>query len=281
VAKLSQLVIVIKGAGEMASAVAWRLDMAHLKKILMLDKSHPLAVRRKVSFCEALHFGNQIVEGVEAILVHTVADIYKAWEQEKIAVAADPQWLLLQQVRPQVVVDAILAKKNMGTRMKDAELVIGLGPGFTAGQDVHMVIETNRGHDLGRIITAGCAEANTGVPGAIGGAAGERVLRAPAAGYFQTERSIGESVTAGEIIGTVAGQKVTSRIDGVIRGLIRPETKVPRGLKIGDVDPRGRKQFCGTISEKARAIGGSVLEAILRIFNTGNHGDSSPEAGRQ
>jgi xanthine dehydrogenase accessory factor len=264
---LREITIVIKGAGEMASAVAWRLYMANFKKILMLDVATPLAVRRRVSFCEALHDGSQTVEGVKAIMAGAIGGIHTAWEQGRIAVAADPKWLLLQQVRPEVVVDAILAKKNLGTRMTDAELVIGLGPGFTAGQDVHMVIETNRGHDLGRILTTGSAQANTGVPGAIAGYARERVLRSPAAGYFQTTRSIGDLVKTEEIIGTVAGQKVTSRIDGVLRGLIRSETKVTRGLKIGDVDPRGQKQFCHTISEKARAIGGSVLEAVLRVYN--------------
>ena len=267
VTNLSELTIVIKGAGEMASAVAWRLYMANFKKILMLDVATPLAVRRKVSFCEALHDGSQTVEGVQAIMAGAIGSIHTAWEQGRIVVAADPKWLLLQQVRPEVVVDAILAKKNLGSRMTDAELVIGLGPGFKACQDVHMVIETNRGHDLGRILTSGSAQANTGVPGAIAGYTRERVLRSPATGHFQTTRSIGDLVKTEDIIGTVAGQKVTSRIEGVLRGLIRSETKVTRGLKIGDVDPRGQKQFCDTISEKARAIGGSVLEAVLRVFN--------------
>jgi len=261
------MVIVIKGAGEMASGVAWRLYMANFKKILMLETAHPVAVRRQVSFCEALHDQSQTVEGVKAKMAGGIEDIHMAWEQGAIAVAADPKWLLARLVRPQVAVDAILAKKNLGTRMTEAELVIGLGPGFTAGQDVHMVIETNRGHDLGRILTTGSAQANTGVPGAIAGYSRERVLRAPAAGHFQTTRSIGDLVKAGEVIGTVGGQKVTGRIDGVLRGLIRSETKVIQGLKIGDVDPRGQKQFCYTISEKARAIGGSVLEAVLRVYN--------------
>jgi xanthine dehydrogenase accessory factor len=264
---LRELTIVIKGAGEMASAVAWRLYMANFKKILMLETANPLAVRREVSFCEALHDGSQSVEGVNAIAAASIEAIHTAWEQGRIAVAADPQWRLLEQVKPQVVVDAILAKKNIGTRMMDAELVIGLGPGFNAANDVHMVIETNRGHDLGRIITAGSAEANTGVPGAIAGFTEERVLRAPAGGKFKTTRSIGDFVVADEIIGTVAGQTVSSRINGVLRGLIRSETTVTRGLKIGDVDPRGQKHYCYTISEKARAIGGSVLEAVLRVFN--------------
>jgi xanthine dehydrogenase accessory factor len=267
VTNLRELTIVIKGAGEMASAVAWRLYMANFKKILMLETANPLAVRREVSFCEALHDGSQSVEGVNAIAAASIEAIHTAWEQGRIAVAADPQWRLLEQVKPQVVVDAILAKKNIGTRMMDAELVIGLGPGFNAANDVHMVIETNRGHDLGRIITAGSAEANTGVPGAIAGFTEERVLRAPAGGKFKTTRSIGDFVVADEIIGTVAGQTVSSRINGVLRGLIRSETTVTRGLKIGDVDPRGQKHYCYTISEKARAIGGSVLEAVLRVFN--------------
>ena len=266
-ANLRELTIVIKGAGEMASAVAWRLYMANFKKILMLETANPLAVRREVSFCEALHGGSQTVEGVKAVMADTIEDIDREWEQGRIAVAPDSQWLLLEQVRPEVVVDAILAKKNLGTRMTEADLVIGLGPGFTAGQDVHMVIETNRGHDLGRILTTGSAQANTGVPGAIAGYTRQRVLRAPVAGHFQTTRSIGDLVKAGGVIGTVAGQKVTSRLDGVLRGLIRSETKVIQGLKIGDVDPRGQAQFCYSNSEKARAIGGSVLEAVLRVFN--------------
>ena len=265
--QINELTIVIKGAGEMASAVAWRLYMANLRKILMLETANPLAVRREVSFCEAVHDGSKAVEAVNAIRVSAIEDIHTAWEQGRIAVAADPQWHLPNQVRPQVVVDAILAKKNLGTRMAEAELVIGLGPGFNAGSDVHMVIETKRGHDLGRILTTGTAEANTGVPGNIAGFTKDRVLRAPAAGQFRTARSIGDFLKAGEIVGTVAVQNVSSKLDGVLRGLIRPNSTVTQGLKIGDVDPRRQKQNCYTISEKARAIGGSVLEAVLRVFN--------------
>ncbi len=278
--KLFQIVIAIKGAGEMASGVAWRLHMANLKKILMLEVTNPLAVRREVSFCDALHSGSQTVEGVNAVRAASLEDIHAAWGQGRIAVAADPQWRLLEKVRPAVVVDAILAKKNLGTRIGDAELVIGLGPGFEAGQDVHMVIETNRGHDLGRIFTTGSAETNTGVPGAILGFTEERVLRAPVAGFFKTTKSIGDFVVSGEVIGTVAGQEVAGRIDGVLRGLIRSETSVTRGLKIGDIDPRGQKQYCYTISEKARAIAGSVLEAILRIFNPGTDGQRPTKDGQ-
>jgi len=264
---LRDLTIVIKGAGEMASGVAWRLYMANLRRILMLDIAAPLAVRRAVSFCEALHAGSYSVEGVSAEKVAAVDEVYASWERGRIAVAADPQWHLLEQTSPQVVVDAILAKKNLGTRLNEAELVIALGPGFYAGDDVHMVIETNRGHDLGRVITSGTAQPNTGTPGSIAGYTQERVLRAPAAGQFVATKAIGDIVGVNETIGTIADLKVCSQIDGVVRGLIRSGVPVTQGLKIGDVDPRGQLKYCDTISEKARAIGGSVLEAVLRVFN--------------
>jgi xanthine dehydrogenase accessory factor len=277
VTNLWEISIVIKGAGEMASGVAWRLYMANFKNILMLETAVPAAVRREVSFCEAIYDGSQTVEGVKAIKADTVKDIHAAWAQGDIAVAADPQWHLIKKIRPQVLVDAILAKKNLGTRLQDAGVVIGLGPGFNAGADVHMVIETNRGHDLGRIITSGFAGPNTGVPGAIAGITADRVLRSPADGLFKSEKSIGDSVAAGEVIGSVGEQMVTSKIDGVLRGLIRPQSMVAKGLKIGDVDPRGRREYCRTISEKARAIAGSVLEAILRTFNAGRPAEQGPK----
>jgi len=267
VTQLRKLIIVIKGAGEMASAVAWRLYMANMQKILMLETDNPLAVRREVSFCEAVHDGNKAVENVEAVRVLSLSDIHLAWERGKIAVAPDPQWHLLAKIRPDLVVDAMLAKRNLGTRLPEAGLVIALGPGFRAGNDVHLVIETKRGHDLGRIITAGAAEPNTGIPGRIGGFAEERVLRAPLDGNFKARRSIAERVKAGDLVGLVQETEVRTKIGGVIRGLIRSDTAVTRGLKIGDVDPRGQASYCSTISDKARAIGGSVLEAVLRVYN--------------
>lgn len=265
--QLRELTIVIKGAGEMASAVAWRLYRAHMQKILMLETNNPLAVRREVSFCEAVHDGQKTVENVEAVRVQGLSDIYRAWERGKVAVAPDPRWHLLEKIRPDLVVDAILAKRNLGTRIQEADLVIGLGPGFSAGNDVHMVIETNRGHNLGRIITVGPAEPNSGIPGTIGGFAEERVLRAPIDGKFMARRSIGDQVNADEIVGFVQETEVHTNIGGVIRGLIRSDTSVTIGLKIGDVDPRGQAYNCCTISDKARAIGGSMLEAVLRVYN--------------
>ncbi|MGD2098334.1 MAG: selenium-dependent molybdenum cofactor biosynthesis protein YqeB [Desulfobacterales bacterium] len=265
--QLRNLIVVIKGAGEMASAVAWRLYMARIRQILMLETSSPSAVRRAVSFCEAIHDGHQTVEGIEAKRADSPDAVRACWQKRKVAVCIDPEWKLLAKFRPDVVVDAILAKKNLGTLMDEASLVVGLGPGFVAGQDVHMVIETNRGHHLGRIITDGRAEPNTGTPGAVNGYAEKRVLRAPCEGKFKAECSIGGHVKKRDRIGTVASESVRAQIDGVLRGLIRSATHVRAGLKIGDIDPRGDARFCRTISDKARAISGSVLEAILRVYN--------------
>lgn len=251
----------------MASAVAWRLFMANLKKIFMMETTNPLAVRREVSFCEAVHEGKKEVEGVEGVLSKNADEVKATWRKGKIAVIVDPAWQTLKSIRADAVVDAILAKKNLGTSIDDASVVIGLGPGFSAGHDVDMVIETKRGHNLGRILTSGEAEPNTGVPGPIGGYDQERVLRAPANGEFLTPVSIGDLVEKGEIVGSVAGKDVAALINGVVRGLIRPRAQVTQGLKIGDIDPRGDTGFCHTISDKARAISGSVLEAIMRVHN--------------
>jgi xanthine dehydrogenase accessory factor len=265
--KLRDLIIVVKGAGEMGSAVAWRLFMANFKNIVMLETEHPLAVRREVSFCEAVHDGQKQVEDVTALPAADLAEMKEYWGKNNIAVIIDPGWQTINSIRPHVVIDALLAKRNLGTRINEAALVIGLGPGFNAGDDVHLVIETNRGHNLGRIITAGAAEANTGIPGQIGGFTEARVLRAPAAGRFQPMLKIGDLVHKDQLIGSVAGNDVRAGIDGVLRGLIRPGIEVAKGLKIGDIDPRGEAGYCYTISDKARAIGGSVLEAILRVYN--------------
>ena len=261
---LTDLVIGIKGAGEMASAVAWRLYMANLTRIFMMDIACPLAVRRKVSFCEAILDQHQTVEGVEGVAADDPESVYEAWSRKKIAVAVDPQWQLISVLKPDVCIDAVLAKTNLGTSLTEAPLVIGLGPGFRAPDQVHMVMETRRGHDLGRIITRGTASENTGVPGEINGYSHQRVLRAPQDGLFKACVAIGDSVRAGDPVGDVAGTPVLSKLDGQVRGLIRSDLKVTRGLKLGDVDPRNESTYCHTISDKARAISGSVLEAILR-----------------
>ena len=265
--KLNELVIGIKGAGEMASAVAWRLYQARIQAIFMMETPDPLAVRREVSFCEAVHDGKQTVEGVAAVRAVDVKQIPAIWQDGNIAVISDPEWQAISQINPDVVIDAILSKKNLGTARHEADLVVALGPGFSAGQDSHLVIETNRGHDLGRIISSGAAEPNTGVPGSIGGYGRERVLRAPLDGMFAARRRIGDLVKSGETIGTVDDHAVKAQIDGILRGLIRDRHQVRKGLKLGDIDPRAEVRFCYTISDKSRAIAGSVLEAILRKFN--------------
>ena len=264
---LNELVIVVKGAGEMASAVAWRLYMSNFRKILMLEKDYPLAVRREVSFCEAVHEGEKEIENVRAERAQTQDEIKQCWEKNKIAVMVDPHWQTMAAIQPVVSVDAVLAKKNLGTHLSEAPLVIGLGPGFYAGKDVHLVIETHRGHNLGIIITSGEAQPNTGTPGPVAGFTEERVLRSPEAGQFLTARHISEYVKKNEIIGSVSGVNVRSGIGGVLRGLMRPNSQVTKGLKIGDIDPRGERNYCFTISDKARAISGSVLEAVLRSYN--------------
>lgn len=264
---LKDRVILIKGAGEMASGVACRLFRANFRRILMLETPSPLAVRRRVSFCEAVPEGTQTVEGIEAIRVSEDAEIFKQWDEGKIAVRVDPEGLSVPRFEPDVLVDAIIAKRNLGTRMEDVPLVVALGPGFEAGKDCHVVVETNRGHDLGRIFTSGKAEENTGIPGDIAGYTRERVQRSPDDGVFTTEMRIGDRIRKGEMIGRVAGSGVTASIDGILRGLIRPGTYVTRGLKIGDIDPRGDLSCCDTISEKARSLGGAVLEAVLSTYN--------------
>ena len=265
---LHQLKVGIKGAGELASGLAWRLYQANIRKIFMMEIEAPLAVRREVSFCETLYAKKKMVEGVEAVRAEDESGIYAAWQKHQIAVIADPGWKLNDQIKPDILIDATIAKKNLGTTMAEAALVIGLGPGFEAGRDVHLVIETNRGHNLGRVIVSGPAEANTGIPGSTNGFTKERVLRAPAAGSFNSNFHIGMTVQAGDVIGSVARKEVPAEISGVLRGLIKPGTLVTQGLKIGDIDPRGNRDYCPTISDKARAVAGGVLEAILRTYNT-------------
>jgi xanthine dehydrogenase accessory factor len=264
---INELVIGIKGAGEMATGLACRLFQSNFKNIFMMEIQNPMAVRRQVSFCEAIHDEEIIVEGLTAKKISDINKIRPAWENNSIPVIVDPGWESIKAIQPHVVIDAIIAKKNLGTHLLEASLVIGLGPGFEAGKDVHMAIETNRGHNLGRIILKGCPEPNTGAPGNINGYTIERVLRSPCSGIFKSSLSIGTLVKKNDVVGYVDNQPVIARIDGILRGQIRNNIRVTDKLKIGDIDPRGNRQYCTTISEKARAIGGSVLEAILRKYN--------------
>jgi xanthine dehydrogenase accessory factor len=262
---ISDIKVGLRGGGDLASGIAWRLYQSGFK-VFITEIAKPLAVRRKVAFCEAVYDGRAEVEGVEAVLIPKAEDVYSIWGQGKIPLLVDPQCEARRVIEPHVIVDAILAKKNLGTTMHDAPLVIALGPGFEAGKDAHFVVETNRGHNLGRLIASGTAEPNTGVPGSVQGITAERVLRAPVEGKWQNILDIGDKVKKGDVVGSVNSVPVEAQIAGVIRGLLRSGTTVTEGLKLGDIDPRGNKEFCYTISEKSRALGGTVLEGILRVY---------------
>jgi xanthine dehydrogenase accessory factor len=234
----------------------------------MTEIPNPLAVRGAVAFSEAIYEGEKEVEGVRAKFISKPDEIEPVWKKGDIPILIDPDGRKTRNfTKPDVLVDAIMAKRNLGTRVSDAPLVIGLGPGFTAGNDVHIVIETNRGHHLGKMILKGTAEPDTGVPGEIGGYAMERLLRTMKKGIFHPQKSIGDRVNKGSVVAVVDDFPVIARISGVLRGLLREGVEVKKGMKVGDVDPRGKKESCFTISDKARAIGGGVLEAILYRFN--------------
>ncbi len=264
--QLKDLIIVIKGGGEMASGVAQRLVRSGLR-VCITELPEPLAVRRGVSFCEAVFAGQTEVEGLVGRRVTGKEEVQRCWERGEVPVLIDPECAIGTTLSPDVLVDAILAKRNTGTTLGDAPLVIGLGPGFCAGRDVHAVIETNRGHRLGRVIEAGEAEADTGIPGNVGGYTWERVLRAPASGRFRGKKQIGETVAKGEVVAEVAGVPLEAAISGVIRGILHDGLTAEKNMKVGDVDPRGTREHCLTVSEKARAIGGAVLEAVMRKYN--------------
>ncbi len=257
--------VVVKGAGDLASGVAYRLHRAGFA-VIMTEIAEPTVVRRRVSFAQAVFDGATVVEDVRACLVAT-PDVALARAQARdIAVLVDPHAHVVSALRPAVLVDAIVAKRNTGTHIDDAPIVIGLGPGLRAAVDVHAVIETNRGHRLGRVILDGEAEPDTGVPAPVGGRGAERVLRAPADGSFIGVAAIGDQVGADEIVGFVGNDAVPSPFAGCVRGLIQTGVHVNKGMKIGDVDPRATREHCFTISDKALAIGGGALEAMLYLL---------------
>jgi xanthine dehydrogenase accessory factor len=255
--------VLIKGAGEQASATAHRLFRCGYR-VAMTDLERPTAIRRTVAFCSAIYEGEIEIEGVRGVRskVEAVAALPQG-EWPYIPVCVDPEARLVALWSPEVIVDARILKTNLDNRCGDAPLVIGLGPGLEAGRDVHYVVETMRGHDLGRIIASGPSSSDTGEPGEIGGYTHERVVRAPASGVFTSPRRIGERVEAGDVIGSVAGVEVKAQIAGVLRGLLWPGLRVADGFKVADVDPRGEVSMCTTLSDKARIISGSVLEIVV------------------
>ena len=296
------LLIICRGAGDLATGIIHRLHRAG-HRVIALETDYPAAIRRQVSFCEAVYDGSAVVEGVTARLVPALADaetdtetysgendtpaahiVSEKWDSSaieavleagEVPLLIDPKGESIALLKPDVVVDAIIAKKNLGTTIDMAPLVIGVGPGFTAGQDVHLVIESMRGHNLARIITDGMAQPNTGVPGNIAGFTSERVIHAPAAGYIHDVRKIGDIVQKGDEIARIYPDKesydnalseyvpVNATITGIIRGLIREGYYFRKGFKIADIDTRESEiTNCFTISDKARSIAGSVLEAV-------------------
>lgn len=258
------MLVVIRGAGDIASGIALRLFRAGMR-VVMCDLPVPTSIRRTVCFSEAIRLGETSVEGVRGVLCATPAAARAAAEAGVVAVLADPEAACARELSPDALVDAILAKRNLGITRDMAPVVVGVGPGFTAPVDCDAAVETMRGHYLGRVYYEGSPLPNTAVPGLIGGYAGERVMRAPADGVFEPCVEIGAEVRAGDVCATVAGEPMRATIDGVVRGLLQAGVRVTAGMKSGDVDPRCRPEYIRTVSDKASAVGGGVLEAILAL----------------
>ena len=258
------MLTVIRGAGDLASGIALRLKRAGIR-VVMTEVERPTAIRRTVCFSQAIVLGETTVEGVTARRAASPDAARAMLEEGVIPVLADPEGSSIPVLKPDAVVDAILAKRNLGTKITDAPVVIGVGPGFTVGEDCHAVVETMRGHYLGRVMYEGSAIPNTGIPGLIGGFAGERVLRAPADGVFRQVLDIGAQVKMGDVAATVDGVPMTCTLDGVLRGILADGTPVHKGMKAGDIDPRCELRHCYCASDKALAVGGGVLEAILHF----------------
>ena len=271
--------IIVRGAGDLATGTINRLKKSGFR-LLVLETDHPAAIRRQVALSEAVYSKSACVEGVEAVRVKDEKQMLDAWKNDKVPVMVDPMGESIASMQPKVVVDAILAKRNLGTNKNMAPLTIALGPGFTAGVDVDVVIETKRGHNLGRAIREGSAYPNTGIPGIIGGYGAERVIHAPADGILKNKSKICDIVEKGQVIAVIEESdkenesvadikktEVTATIDGLLRGLIRDNYPVTKGFKIADIDPRKEELAnCFTISDKARCIAGSVLEVICEAL---------------
>lgn len=257
-------IIIVRGAGDIATGIAHRLHKCGFRMI-MTEIERPLVVRRFAAFANAVLEGESEIEGIKAVKARCIEDVYEIWDKDNIPVLCDSECKVLERIKPLAVVDAILAKRNIGTHRGMAPITVGVGPGFEAGVDVDVVVETKRGHDLGKVLYKGTTEADTGIPGNIMGYSQERLLRASSNGIISNVLEIGDIVKQGEVVAYVSGEPVKSHIDGVLRGLIADKTEVQKGLKIGDVDPRGIKEYCFTISDKSRAVAGGVLEAILAL----------------
>lgn len=258
--------VIIRGGGDLATGIGHRLFMAGFQ-IIILEVEKPLAVRRTISFSEAIYIGEATVEGVKSIFCKNLCTLMDVLNDRNVPVIIDPNGKIIDTLKPMAVVDCIMAKENLGTHKDMAPITIGIGPGFNAGEDVDLVIESNRGHNLGRVIHKGYAESNTGIPSSINGISEGRIIRATEDGIIKWNVNIGDMIKENVIIGNITGTEIRSKIKGKIRGLIKDGIYVNKGLKIGDIDPRGEEIDVNTISDKARAIGGGVLEGILYMRN--------------
>jgi len=266
--------VVVRGAGDLATGCILRLVRAGFR-VAVLETARPSSIRRTVCLSEAMYDGTAEVEGIRARRVADLDELRRALALPggPVPLLEDPAAAVLPLLQPLALVDAIIAKRNLGTRIGMAEVVVALGPGFEAGVDADAVVETNRGHDLGRVLLQGRAEPDSGTPGLVAGLGRERVLHAPVAGVVENLKRIGDPVRAGEPVLALAGPEgrtvLAAAIDGMLRGLIRPGYQAPAGLKVADIDPRGRRDHCFTVSDKALAVAGGVLEAILGLGHRG------------
>src|SRR5216684_2224576 len=263
------ILVALKGAGDLATGVMHRLSRAGFA-VMATELPQPTVLRRTIAFAEAVMLGQMAVEGLTAVRASSAEEIQEALARGFVPIVVDPDGTMLSQMQPRVLVEATLSKYNSGISPGDAPIVIALGPGYEAGKDVHAVIETNRGHNLGRVYLEGSAEPNTGVPGMIGGYGVERLLRAPRTGMLYGVRQIGDQVQVGETVAVVnsndGSMPITAAISGILRGLVRDGLHVSAGMKVGDIDPRAVREHCFTISDKSRAVGGGVLEAIMYLL---------------
>ena len=257
--------VIVRGGGDLASGTAYKLFQCGFE-VILLECEKPTSIRRYVSFSEAVYHGQASVENVWCVKAESIQEVEKILSDKKIALLVDPDGKSISKLHPDVVVDAILAKKNLGTRIDMAKIVIGLGPGFEAGKDVHAVVETKRGHSLGVVYYEGKAIANTGIPGVIGGYGKERVIHAPETGILHCKAKIGDIVEKGQCIAMIGNVCVEASLSGVLRGILPDGFSVWKGLKMADIDPRKEQvENCTTISDKARCIAGGVVEAILHL----------------
>lgn len=273
--KLSELIVLIKGGGEVASGIAHRLHRSHFR-VCLTEIAYPLAVSRGTCFSEAVFDGTKTIEGVTAELVPvSLEKVYWVWRNGNIPVLVDPDLTIKAKINPDVLVDAVMAKRETAIRITDAPLVIGVGPGFSAGKNVHLIVESNNGNNLGKVIFSGEAEPDTGEPVAISGLTKERVVWAPDAGVFTTNKQIGDSVELDEVVGYLDELPLKAPVGGMLRGLLRNGVKVLGNTKLIEVHPINEESvyflrpICFVIRDKMRAIGGGVLEAIMMSLNTG------------